>query len=1500
MLSNVIGAPFSENVLEQLYQRAARNSTTIRSNEEVLFLANKTAWVRMISSIDIDLDNTVKVGSTLTAADTDLGKYYQRLGINDTSNYPDGTSLAKRWILEAGCSINNGNSVDLRSGLGQEGAYGLGGIEQQGYRPMPGLTSVQIDTAGRLGSLRVANINFKVWNMNQLNVIEALYFRLGYSMLLEWGHTQYYTNKSEFVASDIYGMSNPFDDKLRKEDVQQKIAYKVRNSDGNYDGMLGIVSNFTWSFNQEGGYDCTVKLIGLGAIMDTMRINQAYTLPTGLIRGYYNALKKIEQLEAERKQREYDAAHPPITTGTTSGITTPAPLKTPINIAELLALARLDTNNAIPDDLLAFRSNYFIHSTSTYGNYYYQSQNSNAGQAAALNPLLGLFVGSQGFKQITPNSVSPKSKFTLDWQKIDAVIADYYKQEDINILDVITEANSADLVLKQSTTFKSVPFLGTQASRNFMYNSGNGWYSGPYGGGDVAVAPGEYIIPARTTIKGVANPDLGINTSAYASYTQTVRGNATEYSFLLNYTSNSALDHGVTRAEVAKAIDYILGQGITPAVFEIHDISPGANLIGKFVNRVLGHTSDGVDPDVPNHKVTLRATTTYVIPQVPFTGTASAAAKAQGLTKPKDVTLTFTVEFTDTNLIKEILPATPLNTSPPNTPAAASPTNTAGATNTTTSDQTNEAFESALTAMLAYVKTVTQAKGGGVKMLKKPYDLVEATKTFYGEGVLNGVAFTAPAKPYVKVEQTQSFDLTMYAQKGFNASLMANENLYGSIPPVDFAEMSKSYLVMYGQGGKASSDIASARVYITLGYLLAFLNNMCLIYDNTKDKSTTIAPNPGGTGKDKRPYVYIDFNPETNFCLTSPQQLSVDPLTCLIPFAGDDKDYEAIYQPEMFKALGTSKFKATENYVSSRLPDFRTASDKEGRYQGKIMNILLDVDYLIQTAHNFSTSDPEHSVNLKRYLEAIMLDVNKALGNFNVFRVAYLDESNTIQIRDDQWTPNPGTSTILDRDYYVKNYYHFKQVQGIYGGADISKMHYGQLPIFGAQSIARSFQFKTNLSTKLSSMIAISAQADSGSINAKDPSPLSHLNKGYVDRYKPRIQNPTPAAVKKTKAKSPENNDEAAAKAFNAHIKSIYGNFLLNADLIETAKNYYIERSAIVKTGDPITSAAPFIPADLEITIDGIGGIIMGQAFTIPEDRMPMTLRGGDGYTKVGFIVAGLTHTLDNNEWLTKIKGQMIKLRDSTAYGSSDIIAQVQNVPGASASGGGAGGSVSNCDLFLYLAWQQGPTGAAQHYSLLTGNGKITKYTIRAENIYQNWPAAKGTKSGNPHGGFKSAKGIDAGSVIAMHSDPTRHGELAEAFIDVQKQVYASKRAITAPLLNTTGKNRTGLPYATIKQAFDKYATATVTANALANFASVENGLETDTETSSTYQTMFQIDKTNAAFAAIIRKLSATTSTFNPSYTNYLTVDELVKNVVPIIETSFNTFKQLAGFTETC
>jgi hypothetical protein len=64
------------------------------------------------------------------------------------------------------------------------------------------------------------------------------------------------------------------------------------------------------------------------------------------------------------------------------------------------------------------------------------------------------------------------------------------------------------------------------------------------------------------------------------------------------------------------------------------------------------------------------------------------------------------------------------------------------------------------------------------------------------------------------------------------------------------------------------------------------------------------------------------------------------------------------------------------------------------------------------------------------------------------------------------------------------------------------------------------------------------------------------------------------------------------------------------------------------------------IPFELEITLDGIGGLVVGQIFTIDKSILPK-----DYYNKnLGFIITGIAHTLQNNDWVTTIKTQICLL----------------------------------------------------------------------------------------------------------------------------------------------------------------------------------------------------------------------------------------------------------------
>ena len=1199
-LSNVIGAPFNDDVLRQLAIRARRNSTLSRSNEEVLFLANKTAWARLTSSVDITL-----------LSENERKNFFSRLNL-DPGDYPNPDSLAQNWILEAGTSIQNGNGISLRKGLGLNGAYGLGGTEELGYRPMPGLVSVQVETTGRLGSLRQATISFKVWNMNQLNVIEALYFRLGYSMLLEWGHSQYFSNKDSnnseiptgiFVSNDIYGIDNPFSEGRTKETVQQDIARKSKRTSGNYDGMLGIVSNFNWAFNQEGGYDCTVRLIGLGAIMDSVRINQSYTLPAGSIKKF----KEQQSALAQISQR-----------------LTAVETQTPTDTATQNNLESLPGN---PSALFEIVKKYLGPSNLTFEQFIQNyraigiSNFDNSNTATSFN---AQFVD---FKTPGPNITlqtleAANSKFGGLWIFRGNV---YYNINTVTSTLITFLLNGRGSI---SNFLDNFPLLTRINER-------------------ISLAGEDQIAPEVPLVKLFQDASREL-----------VIGNAAGSQVIA-----LSLDDKLAMSEGGDRIDN------QAQLFIKYSVRLGTTNIEKGIFFNLRAVVNDPEPNLP---VTRRLALEALAKWAKTDGTATVSgveAPSRELVTIKgsfetpilvtstDQTTTVEVKlfwYFETNNPGFILSSTEAGqTQQPTSQPAQQPNSgdAAGQVNQPNTQQVDsaEGFQSALHAMLAIVQSESQVQATK-SSLNNPVievNIKNTTEDFYKAGIFSRV-FDTP------VNQTSGrFDITQYALRGFNSDLLAYpDDKLLSIPAVNFKALSKAYIVRYPKlAPDGSLDTVRLPVYLQFGYLLAFLNNMCLIYDSKQQTSTL----QESAGTEKRPYIYIDFNPETNFCLSSPQQMSIDPNTCLIPFNSTDAEYKSLFG----EGIKTDGFFNPENQnrITAALNGFqlfyKSVSDA---YQGKIMNILLNVDYLLRLVREYAGADKENAVNLQPFLERIVTDVNKSLGNINTLRVAYRDDANVVQIVDDQWVPNlQGEKSLIDRPKYLDTLNQAKD-----------PILSGQLPVFeapslgldqpnGTFSLARNFAFRTTMSTKLASMIAISAQAATGSINAKDHSSLSYLNRNFQDRYKPVIQDPS-NKNKGTDNNTPSNvgnvnqasNDQKAADTFNAHVASIYSNAQLAEDRIEMAKNYYIERMSKVKSLDITTTAAPFIPADLEIEIDGISGIIMGNAFTIPESRLPLSLRAEDGYTKVGFIVTGLSHTVDSNQWLTMIKGQMIKLREDS------------------------------------------------------------------------------------------------------------------------------------------------------------------------------------------------------------------------------------------------------------
>lgn len=271
-MSNIVGEGFPEEIIKQINVRQKKKGSYARDNQTLTWMNSNTGWVKMVSSVNIaperfKFDNSPFGG--------------------DTSK--TGNTLAKEYVLFGGVSNEIGSKTKdatQRTGIATDGsifnqnAYGLGGLEYGGLRPMPGITSFSIKTETR-GSLKTATIGIKAYNKYQFDIISTLYMSLGYSILLEWGNTMYYDNKEDFQSNNQFSLTDEFlgdnSGNVTAEYKWNKILPKIQEkrlaSKGNYDAALGKVVNFTWSIDRDLSYNITVTVRTIGDIIESLKIN---------------------------------------------------------------------------------------------------------------------------------------------------------------------------------------------------------------------------------------------------------------------------------------------------------------------------------------------------------------------------------------------------------------------------------------------------------------------------------------------------------------------------------------------------------------------------------------------------------------------------------------------------------------------------------------------------------------------------------------------------------------------------------------------------------------------------------------------------------------------------------------------------------------------------------------------------------------------------------------------------------------------------------------------------------------------------------------------------------------------------------------------------------------------------------------------------------------------------------------------------------------------------
>ncbi len=269
---NIIGADFSPNLINQINTRQKKLGKIKPTSDDVIYNNSKTSWLRASSGVSIPGDaNSVGLG--------DYNKFE-----------------AKDFVLFGGVTGEGGpGSSGVLSGMQPIATttsdvvndqimaqYGIGNHTKWGFSPPPSVTSMDIQALNR-GSIRKAQLMITAHNPDQFRMIELLYLRLGFTILIEWGHSTYYDNNGNLQKMDF--QTEPFNQFFNTQgsgykglkEIHTTIVAEREKYCYNYDAFVGFITNFTWSVGNLGEYNINLTVMSYGALIDSLTINRSST-----------------------------------------------------------------------------------------------------------------------------------------------------------------------------------------------------------------------------------------------------------------------------------------------------------------------------------------------------------------------------------------------------------------------------------------------------------------------------------------------------------------------------------------------------------------------------------------------------------------------------------------------------------------------------------------------------------------------------------------------------------------------------------------------------------------------------------------------------------------------------------------------------------------------------------------------------------------------------------------------------------------------------------------------------------------------------------------------------------------------------------------------------------------------------------------------------------------------------------------------------------------------
>jgi hypothetical protein len=283
-----------------------------------------------------------------------------------------------------------------------------------------------------------------------------------------------------------------------------------------------------------------------------------------------------------------------------------------------------------------------------------------------------------------------------------------------------------------------------------------------------------------------------------------------------------------------------------------------------------------------------------------------------------------------------------------------------------------------------------------------------------------------------------------------------------------------------------------------------------------------------------------------------------------------------------------------------------------------VYNLYLNVDFVTKVLDGFL--DSQANVLLLDFFEDLFSEIERVTGNINKYELQYYEQTNSF--------------TVLDRNFLSNE----------------PKTSFPEIDVYGLRSVITNLNLVSQISSKMSSMVAISAQDSPFSSNMESTG-FAALNKDLVNRQEGKVKDLSKEELLEIKEQKELTYDELLKKfetdmgQFLTHLNAVYGLKIFNL-----SDSYYISsiyenycNMVIGKKNDPTYSF--IIPFQLNLTLDGISGVKVLNSFRINKNILPSTYGGRTG-TDVAFLITGVEHSIDAKAWTTNLRTQIYNVND--------------------------------------------------------------------------------------------------------------------------------------------------------------------------------------------------------------------------------------------------------------